>query len=110
MKTATETTPISSLKFKEKKSITPYQKTLKSHRSLPNIEEGKPKPYSKKNRAARRSRIKSFEGKKVDLTPVSGAKTDPMTPTSSLSLSLSSLSLEKESGCKKKLSFDSKDE
>ena len=109
MKTSIETTPTSSFKFKEKKGITPYQKTLKSHRSLPNIEEGKPKPYSKKNRAARRSRIKSFDGKKVDLTPA-GAKIEPMTPTSSLSLSLSSLSLEKESGCKKKLSFDSKDE
>ena len=109
MKTSTETTPTSSLKFKEKKSFTPYQKTLKSERSLPNIEEGKPKPYSKKNRVARRSRIKSFEGKKVDLTPV-GAKIDPMTPTSSLSLSLSSLSLEKESECKKKLSFDSMDD
>ena len=109
MKTSTETTPTSSIKFKEKKSITPYQKTLKSQRSLPNIEEGKPKPYSKKNRAARRSRVKSFDGKKVDLTLV-GAKMDHMTPTSSLSLSLSSLSLEKESECKKKLSFDSMDE
>ena len=109
MKTPTVTPPTSSFSFKEKKNITPYKKTLKSQRSLPNIEEGKPKPYSKKNRVARRSRIKSFEGKKVDLTPV-GAKVDPMTPTSSLSLSLSSLSLEKESGCKKKLSFDSLDE
>ena len=109
MKTPTVTPPTSSFSFKEKKNITPYKKTLKSQRSLPNIEEGKPKPYSKKSRVARRSRIKSFEGKKVDLTPV-GAKVDPMTPTSSLSLSLSSLSLEKESECKKKLSFDSMDE
>ena len=110
MKTPTVTPPTSSFSFKEKKNITPYKKTLKSQRSLPNIEEGKPKPYSKKNRVARRSRIKSFEGKKVNLTPVSGAKIDPMTPTSSLSLSLSSLSLEKESECKKKLSFDSMDD
>ena len=55
--------------------------------------------------ATMRSRVKSFKGKKVDLTQVR-AKIDPMTPTSSLSLSLSSLSVEKESECNKKVDVE----